>query len=140
VSPRARAAIAGAVAATAWGLAEPLDQRIFRSDYSDVAALGKAVMRGRGWRPVGFALHALNGAVFGLAFDAVRHRTTIPERRLALGLALLENVALYPLAVLVDRHHPRRGEPGLAPLLRARTLAQETWRHTLFGVVLGRLA
>ena len=52
---RVRAAAAGAVAALVWGLQEPLDRRAFRSDYSDVAVLGKALFRGRGWRAVGFA-------------------------------------------------------------------------------------
>ena len=54
-------ALAGAVAATVWGLLEPVDRRVFRCDYSDVLLLGKAVTRGRMARPVGFALHAANG-------------------------------------------------------------------------------
>ena len=140
MSSRARAALAGAAAATAWGLLEPLDRRLFRHDYSDIALLGKAVTRGPAWRAAGFALHAVNGAVFGLAFDAVRRRTDAEARRLALGLALAEHVALYPLAPLVDRHHPARGEEGLAPLTTVRAFAQETARHVVFGLVLGRLA
>jgi hypothetical protein len=47
---------------------------------------------------------------------------------------------LYPLGLLVDRRHPARGEPGLAPLLTARGFAQQTARHAVFGLVLGRLA
>ncbi len=61
-----RSAAAGAAAATVWGLLEPLDRKALRYDYSDVAVLGKAVTRGRGWRPIGFAIHAANGAGFGL--------------------------------------------------------------------------
>jgi hypothetical protein len=140
VSPRKRAALAGAAATTVWGLLEPLDMRVFRSDYSDVALLGKTLVRGRGWRSAGFAVHALDGGLFGLGFDAVRRRTSTPPVRLALTLALAENLALYPLAAIVDRRHPRRGEPGLAPLLRVRAFAQETWRHALFGLLLGRFA
>ena len=140
MASRARSACAGAAAATVWGLVEPLDRRLFRSDYSDIALLGKLVTRGRGWRAAGFALHGLNGAVFGLVFHEVRARVDVDGRRLALGLALLENVVLYPLAILVDRRHPARGRPGLAPLLSVRAFAQETARHALFGVVLGRLA
>jgi hypothetical protein len=138
---RARAAAAGAAAATAWGVLEPLDQRLFRSDYSDIALLGKLLTRGRGWRPAGFAIHALNGAVFGLAFHEVRRRTRRSPRRLALGLAVAEHVGLYPLALLVDRYHPARGEPGIPPLLsNPRAFGQATVRHALFGLVLGRLA
>jgi hypothetical protein len=134
-------AAAGALAATAWALLEPIDRRVFRCDYSDVAILGKAVTRGRGWRAAGFALHAANGAVFGLAYDASRRRLLVDDRRLALGMALAEHLALYPLGYFVDRYHPARGEPGLPPLLtNARAFGQATVRHVLFGVLLGRLS
>lgn len=136
-----RSAAAGAAAATVWGLQEPLDRRVFRSDYSDIALVGKAVTRGPRWRAAGFALHAANGAVFGTAFEAARRVTGIERRRLAVAMALGEHVALYPLSGLVDRYHPRRGTRGIPPLLtNGRALAQATWRHALFGAVLGRLA
>jgi len=129
------------VAATVWGLIEPLDQRLLRCDYSDVALLGKAVTRGPRWRAAGFALHAANGAAFGLVLHEVHRRTDADRRRLGLGLALAENFGLYPLSALVDRYHPARGEQGVPPLLtNRRALAQATWRHTVFGVLIGRLA
>jgi len=134
-------AVAGAVAAATWGLLEPIDRRLFGCDYSDVAVLGKAVTRGPLWWPTGFALHVLNGALFGLAFDRARHRLPIRKERLALGMALGEHVALYPLGYFVDRHHPARGEKGVPPLLtNPRAFGQATVRHALFGLVLGRLS
>jgi hypothetical protein len=136
-----RPAAAGAVAATAWALLEPLDKRIFRCNYSDVAVLGKAVTRGPGWPAVGLALHAFNGAVFALAYDATRRRVALEPRRLALAMALAEHVALYPLSYFVDRYHPARGEKGVPPLLtNARAFGQATVRHAVFGLLLGRLA
>ena len=140
MSSRVRAAAAGAAAALVWGLLEPLDERIFRSDHRDIAVLGKLLVRGRGWQPAGLAAHMANGALFGLAFDAVRRRTRIEPRRLALGLALAENVALYPLTLLVDARHPRRGEPHLPRMWTKRVFVQESFRHAVFGLVLGRLA
>jgi hypothetical protein len=137
---RPRAALAGAAAALVWGALEPIDKRIFRNDYSDVAVLGKFMTRTRAWPVAGLALHAANGAAFGLAFDEVRGRTSVPPRRLAVGLALAEHVALYPLSYVVDRKHPARGEPGVRALLSRRGFAQATARHALFGAVLGRLA
>jgi hypothetical protein len=135
-----RAAGAGATAATLWGLLEPIDRRAFRCDYSDIALLGKAVTRGRHWRAVGFGLHAVNGAVFGLVFEAVRPRVAVEPRRFALAMALAEHAGLYPLSYFVDRYHPARGEEGVPPLLtNGRAFAQATARHTLFGLVLGRL-
>jgi hypothetical protein len=138
---RLHAAAAGAVAATVWGLAEPLDQRLQRCDYSDIAVLGKAVTRGSRWRAAGFAIHAANGAIFGLVFDELRRRVSVEPRKLAVAMALAEHSALFPLGALVDRYHPARGEPGVAPVLTSRrAFAQATWRHLLFGTVLGRLA
>ncbi len=85
-------------------------------------------------------MHAANGAAFGLAYDTVRRRTGLPAERLALGLALAEHVTLYPLGYFVDRYHPRRGEPGVPPLLtNPRAFAQATLRHAVFGALLGRL-
>jgi hypothetical protein len=136
-----RPAAAGAVAATAWALLEPLDKRVLRCDYSDVAVLGKAVTRGPGWPAVGLALHVFNGAVFGLAYDAARRHVAVEPRRLALAMALAEHVALYPLSYFVDRYHPARGEKGVPPLLtNARAFGQATVRHAVFGLLLGRLA
>jgi hypothetical protein len=133
-------AVAGAVAATVWAALEPVDQRLFRSDYSDVAILGKAVTRGQAWRPIGLVLHAVNGAVFGLVYDGVRRRLSVDERRLALAMAVTEHVVLYPSVYLVDRFHPARGEAGIPPLLaNARAFAQAAVRHAIFGALLGVL-
>ena len=138
---RARDAGAGGVAAAVWALQEPVDRRVFRCDYSDVAILGKAVTGGRRWWLAGSALHVANGMLFGLAFHEVRRRRALDPRVLALAMALGEHLALYPLGGLVDRFHPRGGTPGIPPLLaNRRAFAQATWRHALFGAVLGALA
>ena len=137
---RAQGAFAGVAAAIVWAAFEPIDKRIFRNDYSDVAMLGKFVTRTRAWPVAGIVLHTANGALFGLAFDEARKRTSFPPRRLALALALVEHVALFPLSYLVDRKHPARGEPGVGELFNPRGFAQATARHALFGLVLGRLA
>ena len=122
--PRVRAAAAGSVAALVWGLQEPLDRRVFGCDYSDVLFLG------RGRRSLGFAVHMANGALFGIAFDAARRRVDVDHRRLALALALGEHVALWPFITLVDRDL----------VTSPRAFAQATYRHALFGFILGRLA
>jgi hypothetical protein len=114
--------------------------RVFRNDYSDVAVLGKLVTRTSAWPIAGVTFHTVNGAVFGLAFEQARRRTSLPSRRLALGLALAEHVALFPLSYLVDNKHPARGQPGVGQLTNRRGFAQATVRHALFGAVLGRLA
>ena len=136
--PRLRAAAAGSVAALVWGVLEPVDQRLFRDDYSDVAVLGKAFTRGRGWRPLGLALHAAERR--GLRARLPRDRASVSRdpRRLAIELALAEHLTLFPTGTLVDRYHPARGEPGVRTVFSAPAFAQATVRHALFGVVLGR--
>jgi hypothetical protein len=140
MQPRLRAAAAGSVAALVWGALEPVDRRLFRHDYSDVAVLGKALMRGPGWRPLGFAIHALNGAIFGLAYHEVARRTSRDRRGLALELALAEHMAFFSTGKLVDRYHPARGEPGVEQLFSLRAFGQATLRHAVFGKILGTLA
>jgi hypothetical protein len=138
--PRLKAAGAGAVAALVWGTLEPLDRRVFRHDYSDIAVLGKAFTQGPGWRPLGFAIHALNGAFFGAVYYEIARRVPRDSQRLALELALLEHLTLFPTGHLVDRYHPARGEPGVARLFSRRAFGQATARHLAFGFVLGRFA
>ena len=138
--PRLRAIGVGAAAALVWGALEPLDQRLFRHDYSDVAVLGKAFTQGPGWRPLGFAMHALNGAIFGLVYHEIARRVSKDPRRLAFELALLEHLALFPAGRLVDRHHPARGEPGVVRLFSLPAFGQATVRHALFGKLLGTWA
>jgi len=133
---RTRSAAAGACAAVVWAAAEPFDRKLLRNDYSDVALLGKAVTRSRAWPVIGLAMHAANGAVFGLAYHELRRRRQVS----AVQLALTEHVVLFPLGFFVDRRHPARGQAGVRNVFGARAFAQATWRHFLFGSVLGRLA
>lgn len=138
--PRLRAIGAGAAAALVWGALEPLDRRLFRHDYSDVAVLGKAFTQGPGWRPLGFTMHALNGAIFGLVYHEIARRVSKDPRRLAFELALLEHLALFPAGRLVDRYHPAKGEPGVVRLFSLPAFGQATVRHALFGKLLGTWA
>ncbi len=138
--PRLKAVAAGSLAALVWGALEPLDRRILRHDYSDVAVLGKAFTQGPGWRPLGLAIHALNGAIFGAVYYEIARRVSRDPRRLALELALIEHLALFPTGRLVDRYHPARGEPGVVGVFSLPAFGQATVRHALFGKLLGALA
>jgi hypothetical protein len=133
---RTRAAAAGAAATVVWAAVEPLDRRLLRHDYSDVAVLGKALTRSSRWRAAGIAIHMLNGAAFGVAYAELNRRCRVSGVRLALA----EHAVLFPLGHLVDRFHPARGEPGVAKLLSVRAFVQASVRHAVFGAVLERLA
>ncbi len=83
-------------------------------------------------------MHLANGALFGAVYANVAPRVPLPSWSRGPAAALAENVATWPLVGLADRFHPARDEmPALAGSPAA--FAQATWRHLLFGVVLGEL-
>jgi xanthosine utilization system XapX-like protein len=122
-------ALAGAVAAAVWAAQQPLDKRVFGSDYDDVELLGKLVTRDSGWQAAGLAIHMANGAAFGAVYSLVRPLVPGPPQLAGVTAGLAEHVATWPLTALVDRQ--------LAGNRRA--FAQSAWRHALFGLVLGEV-
>jgi hypothetical protein len=126
------------VAATIMALEQPLDKRLFDSDYDDVELMGKLVTRGDEWQAVGFALHIQNGAIFGAIYAELKPFLPGPAVVRGLLAALAENTALWPGVELIDRFHPARKDlPGLSG--NKRVFAQTTFRHAIFGIVLGLL-
>jgi hypothetical protein len=124
-----RGALAGAVAAGIWAAQQPLDKRLFGSDYDDVELLGKMVTRDSGWQAAGLAIHLGNGAAFGAVYTLVRPLIPGPAQSAGPVAGLTEHLATWPLIALVDR--------SLAG--SRRVFLQSAWRHLLFGLVLGEL-
>jgi hypothetical protein len=133
-----RGALAGGIAAAAWAAQQPLDKRVFGCDYDDTELLGKLVTRGPEWRAVGIAIHVGNGALFGGAYALGKPFVPGPPVLRGVALALAEHAATWPGTRLADRYHPARGD---MPTLwgSGRALAQATWRHALFGALLGAI-
>jgi hypothetical protein len=133
----ARGALAGAIAAGVWALQQPLDKRLFDSDYDDIEWLGRALSNDR-WRTAGLLAHLFNGAAFGAMYANAAPLLPLPAPLCGPVVALAENTALWPLTTISDRFHPSREQlPRLSGNRRA--LAQASWRHLVFGVVLGEL-
>jgi hypothetical protein len=139
-----RGALAGALAAGVWAAQQPLDKRVFGVDYDDAELLGTVITRRRGAPEsfaIGTAMHLTNGAVFGAAYSLVAPSLTGRGRfagvlgGAAAGLA--EHLATWPLTRFVSRHPIGRQLPQLYGNHRA--FAQATWRHLLFGAILGEL-
>jgi hypothetical protein len=126
------------VAAAVWAAQQAADKRAFDSAYDDVELLGKLVTRGDAWPAAGLALHLGNGALFGATYSQLRPFLPGPLVVRAVTMAMAEHVALYPLGGLSDRLHPARSD---LPKLwgNRRAFAQATWRHLLFGLVLGEI-
>jgi hypothetical protein len=134
----ANGALAGALAAAIWAAQQPLDKRLFGTAYDDVELLGKLVTRDAGWPAAGLAVHMANGAAFGAVYALLRPLFPGPPVVAGIGAGLAEHVCFWPLGRLIDRHHPARKE--LEPLWGSRrAFYAATWRHLLFGCMLGEL-
>lgn len=134
----ARGAIAGAVAAVVWAVQQPIDKRVFDVDYDDCELLGAAVTDGPGAVPAGWALHTLNGALFGAAYANLAPRLPLPSWARGPAVALVESTAAWPGTAFIPSLHPR-GERFPKLWGSGPAFAQATWRHLLFGVVMGEL-
>ena len=131
-------AIAGGLAAAVWAAQQPLDKRVFGVDYDDADLLGRFVAHGRTGYLAGLGLHVANGAAFGALYAQLRPFLFGPPVLRGVTAALAENLGTWPLARIAEEHHPaKRDLPKLSGNTRA--LAQATWRHALFGAVLGVL-
>jgi hypothetical protein len=129
-----RGALAGIAAAGVWAAQQPLDKRIFGSDYDDVRLLGGLVAEGPAAYPIGAAIHIANGALFGALYANLAPAMGGPPWMRGPLTALSEHLATWPALVAVPRLRAVGGvwRPG-------RAFAQGTWRHLLFGTVLGEL-
>jgi hypothetical protein len=136
-----RGALAGAAAAAAWAAQQPLDKLVFGVDYDDAEFLGALVTRERGSAEtfaIGTALHLANGALFGAAYAAVAPSVPLPGAVRGLAAGMAEHLATWPGTRFIASWHPVGSElPKLWGDRRA--FAQATWRHALFGVLLGEL-
>ena len=125
-----RGALAGSLAAAVWLAQQPLDKRAFDLDHDDAELLGRLVARGRGAESaVGAFLHLQNGALFGAVYAGLAPSLPVPPVLRGQLAGLAEHLATWPATAIVE---PRLWGSG-------RAFAQATWRHLLFGVVLGEL-
>jgi hypothetical protein len=131
-----QAALAGAAAAAAWIAVEPITRRLTRGTHRELRLISGTLSGERGRDSLGWAVHLVNGAVFGVAF----HRLGGRGVRRAVVAAQAENAVLWPGMAIVDRIHPDVRSGRWPRLFSDRgTIAQEIGSHVVFGVVLGAL-
>ena len=136
-----RGALAGAAAAGVWAAQQPLDKLVFGVDYDDAEFLGAIVTGERGTVEtfaIGTAMHLANGALFGAVYAAVAPSVPLPGPVRGLAAGMAEHLATWPGTRWIGAWHPAAAElPQLWGDRRA--FAQATWRHVLFGVLLGEV-
>jgi hypothetical protein len=132
-----RGALAGGVAAGVWAAQQPLDKRVFGIDYDDADLLGRFVAPGRAGYAAGLALHLTNGALFGALYANARPALPAPAVLRGPLAGLVEHLATWPATAVLPT------VPAFAPLPKLwgswPAFAQATWRHLVFGTVLGEL-
>jgi hypothetical protein len=85
--------------------------------------------------PVGLAIHVLNGAAFGALYANAARVLPVPAPLRGPLAGLAEHAATWPgMPLLLRLRSDLPAEWG-----SGRALAQATWRHALFGTVLGEL-
>jgi hypothetical protein len=131
-----RGALAGGVAAGVWAAQQPLDKRVFGVDYDDADVLGRFVAHGRAGYLAGLGLHLGNGALFGALYSQVAPALPLPRVLRGPLAGLAEHLATWPAVLALDRAPAKRPLPRLSDW---PAFAQATWRHLLFGTVLGEL-
>jgi hypothetical protein len=125
-----RGALAGSLAAAVWLAQQPLDKRVFGVDYDDAELLGRLLAGRRpGAGALGTFLHLQNGAMFGALYAGVAPSLPVPAVLRGPLAGMAEHLATWPAVAHV------------APELwgSGRAFTQATWRHVLFGTVLGEL-
>jgi hypothetical protein len=131
-----RGALAGTVAAGVWAAQQPLDKRVFGVDYDDADLLGRFVASGSTGYLAGVGLHLANGALFGALYAQVAPALPLPRPVRGPLAGLAEHLATWPLTLVLDRVPAKRPLPDLSGWA---AFAQATWRHLLFGTVMGEV-
>lgn len=141
MSRTVRALLAGVAGAIAYLAAQEADRRLVNPRSNDLLLHGGMVTGNeRAWRPLGLFMHLLAGASFGLLFDRVAApRLPGPYWLRGILFAQLENTALWPLVLLIDRNHQAVKSGQLAPLNQPVYFVQGVWRHVALGAVIGAL-
>jgi hypothetical protein len=135
-----RGALAGAAAAGIWAAQQPLDKKLFGVDYDDAELLGSLItrdVRDPATLPIGVAMHVANGAAFGALYARISPSLPGPRPARAVAMAMAEHLASWPLLRFQSLHPAARQMPKLWGDRNA--FLQATWRHFLFGAVLGEL-
>ena len=96
----------------------------------------QGVHAGPGWRPLGLAIHAPNGASSGSRStrSQSRRRGSAPA---CAPMALVEHVTLFSTGTLADRYHPARESRECERVFSPPAFGQATLRHAVFGLSSG---
>lgn len=133
-------AVAGVVSGFAYLVAQSVDLAITKNKVDDRVMLGRLVpVHPSHAVTVGTVMHIANSVIFAAVFRLVgRDLLKGPMWWRGAVFASIENIVLYPLAILED-FHPALRDGQLDSYQSVTAFAQGVWRHIVIGAILGAL-
>lgn len=136
-----RVLLAGGVASGGYLCAQALDRRLTGNEYDDLLLWGGLLSSvPRRQRALGLGVHLTLGmslaAVYSILLPSL---PTMPGPIRGFLFAQLENSLAYPGVPLINRIHPEVRSGRLPRLTTIGYWAAETWRHAVYGLLLGAL-
>ncbi len=138
--PNAKAvAISGLAAGAAFLAILEADLRLTGRNVDDLIVLGRPLVKDpKHARAVGTAVHAVNSLVLASLYATIEHRIPGPPWLKGIIFANVENVILYPITVLEDKH-PAIRDGQVDRYFNWPAFWQSVPRHVGYGAVLGTL-
>ncbi len=136
------AARAGVISVAAYTAVMELDRKLTGSRIDDLVLLGRPVVPNRPdlARPVGAALHLLNGAAIGLAYATLAHdRLPGPGWLRGVTALMVENLVLYPAMLPLRTVHPAMRDGQLDDYWNWPAFVESLPPHLTFGAMIGPL-
>jgi hypothetical protein len=130
---------AGLAAGSAYLAATWADSTLSSHPFNDLKLVGQMVTtRSPWWQIEGLVGHYGFSVMMALLY-ARWARAALPGPAWLRGITflMLENAALYPVGLLIDRYHAGVQAGELPPMMTWKTFWGQVVRHIAFGAVLG---
>ncbi|MBW3632116.1 MAG: hypothetical protein KY456_03710 [Chloroflexi bacterium] len=132
-------AVSGLAAGAAFVAVLEADLRLTGRNVDDLIVLGRSLVKDpKNARTVGAVIHVVNSLVLASLYAVIEHRIPGPPWLKGIVFANVENVILYPVTVLEDRH-PAIRDGQVDRYFTWPAFWQSVPRHVAYGVVLGTL-
>lgn len=133
------ALLPGAAAGSAFLVAMWLDNKLSSWSFNDLKLVGQMLtVRSPLWQIQGVGGHFGFSVVMSLLYGRfAQSRLPGPGWLRGILFMMIENAALYPAAVVLDKVHAGMKAGQLPPLLNMKTFLGQLTRHIAFGAVLG---
>lgn len=128
---------AGLAGGAAFAIVMKLDMKLSGQPVDDFLLLAGFGPWRTQWRTIGPIVHSVNSVALGALYALVSARLRGPGWLRGMTFALVENAALWPILVLLDRVHPAIRSGELPEYNHPWPFLAEALRHAAYGLVLG---